>query len=185
MMLALCLTSKNWTLTVIQQGGAEMVKMRTRISEAEVLAAQKGWGDALVELSATYEKSGFDAAKALAEKVIDSAYGYNYGAVLFKPTLAGGAQTFRTTREGALAYFVGGNPSYPDDKGFGIKGWKKVEFVNKAIFRSGSLALSVGNVMFTDKSGTVTTVDKTFAFYKGWDRKLRIIAHHSSLPFSG
>jgi hypothetical protein len=29
--------------------------------------------------------------------VLDSAYGYRQGPVLFKPTLAGGEQTFRTS----------------------------------------------------------------------------------------
>jgi hypothetical protein len=42
------------------------------ITEAEVIAAQKGWCAALVEISATNAKSGQAAAKALAESVIDS-----------------------------------------------------------------------------------------------------------------
>merc|ERR1712187_437154 len=78
---------------------------------------------------------GYDAAKALAEAVIDSAYGYKYGPVLFKPTLAGGKQTFRPTKKGALSYFVGGDSAYPKDTGFGIKGWRKVQFVNSAIWK--------------------------------------------------
>ena len=83
------------------------------ITEAEVLAAQKGWGDALVAISMEYETKGFDAAKDLAEDVLDSAYGYNMGPVLFKPTLAygEGQQTFRTTHDGALSYFVRGAPN--------------------------------------------------------------------------
>ena len=40
-------------------------------------------------------------------------YGYQFGPVLFKPTLTAAPQTFRTTRDGALAYFVGGDPNYP------------------------------------------------------------------------
>ena len=73
------------------------------ITEAEVIAAQAGWCKALVSISQTGEKSGQPAAKALAEKVIDSAYGYQMGTVLFKPTLTTAPQTFRTTRAGALA----------------------------------------------------------------------------------
>merc|ERR1740122_882439 len=119
--------------------------MRSRISEAEVLAAQKGWGDALVNIATTYESQGFEAAKALAETVIDTAYGYNYGPVLFKPTLAGGEQTFRTTRAGALAYFVGGDEKYPADTGFALKGWRSVKIVNAAMFREGSVAITTGN----------------------------------------
>merc|ERR1712039_541735 len=154
------------------------------ITEKEVLAAQKGWGDALVSISMTYEKEGIIAAKELAGQIIDAAYGYNYGPVLFKPTLAGGSQTFRTTREGALAYFVGDNRAYPNDKGFALKGWRKVKIVNSAIFREGNLAITMGNVLITDKNGDVTKVDKTWAFYKGKDGSLRIVLHHSSLPYS-
>jgi hypothetical protein len=155
------------------------------ITEAEVLAAQKAWGDALVSINSTFEKSGQAAAKALAEKVIDAAYGYQYGAVLFKPTLTTAPQTFRTTRAGALAYFVGGDPAFPKDTGFALKGWRSVEIRNAAIVLSGNSAATMGNVMITGKDGKVTTVDKTWKFVKDDAGKLRIVVHHSSLPYGG
>eukprot|EP00418_Pyrodinium_bahamense_P095895 CAMPEP_0179036826 /NCGR_PEP_ID=MMETSP0796-20121207/13813_1 /TAXON_ID=73915 /ORGANISM="Pyrodinium bahamense, Strain pbaha01" /LENGTH=174 /DNA_ID=CAMNT_0020733115 /DNA_START=1 /DNA_END=525 /DNA_ORIENTATION=- len=159
---------------------------RSCITEREVLDAQKAWGDALVDISVTYDEKGWEAAKARAEEIIDAAYGYNVGPVLFKPTLTIQPQTFRTTHESALAYFVGGNKDFPNDTGFALKGWRNVEIVNSAIFREGgNLAVTMGNVILTDKSGQVTTVDKTWAFYKGRDRKVRIVAHHSSLPHTG
>ena len=158
--------------------------VNTSISEAEVLAAQQAWGEALVAISETYAKNGPAAAKALAEQVLDAAYGYNLGPVLFKPTLTEAPQTFRTTKEGALAYFVGGNASYPKDTGFALKGWKKVDVQNAAIFLAGDVASTMGNVTFTDKDGKVTTVDKTWQFRKDDAGKLRIVVHHSSLPFS-
>jgi len=158
-------------------------KFRTRISEEEALAAQQGWGDALIAIAKKYEDEGYEAAKALAEEVIDSAYGYNYGPVCFKPTMSSGDQVFRPTREGALSYFVGRNNNFPRDGGFALKGWRKVEIVNAAFFRSGNYAVTMGNVICTDKDGKVTVLNKTWVFYKGWDRKLRIVAHHSSLPY--
>ena len=80
------------------------------ITVAEIDAAQKAWGNALVKISDTYASSGFDAAKTLAQQVLDAAYGYNVGdAVSFKPTLTYGDLTFRFTNEGALSYFVGRN----------------------------------------------------------------------------
>ncbi len=154
------------------------------ITESEVLAAQKAWGEALVAISTTYDTKGQAAAKALAEKVIDSAYGYQFGPVLFKPTLTVAPQTFRTTRTGALAYFVGGESTFPADKGFALNGWRKVEIKNAAIFISGSTATTMGNVMITDKNGKVTTVDKTWQFLKDDNGKLRIVLHHSSLPYT-
>ena len=163
---------------------AKVPMVNTSISEAEVLAAQKGWGDALVAISEAHAQGGQAAAKALAEKVIDGAYGYNFGPVLFKPTLTEAPQTFRTTREGALAYFVGGNSNFPKDTGFALKGWKKVEVQNAAIFLAGDVATSMGNVMITDKDGKVTMVDKTWKFKKDDAGKLRIVVHHSSLPYA-
>ncbi len=152
------------------------------ITESEVLAAQKAWGDALVAISTTHDEKGKAAAKALAEKVIDQAYGYQFGAVLFKPTLTKRPQTFRTTREGALAYFVGGDPSFPNDTGFALKGWRKAEIRNAGVFIVGNVATTMGNVLITDNNGKVTTVDKTWKFVKDKNGKLRIVVHHSSLP---
>jgi hypothetical protein len=155
------------------------------VSETEVLAAQKGWCQALVDISATNAKSGQTAAKALAEKVIDSAYGYQMGPVLFKPTLTVNPQTFRTTRVGALSYFVGGDSNYPNDSGFALKDWTKCEIDNAAIFIAGDSASTMGKVHFTDKDGNVTTVDKTWKFVKDDAGQLRIVVHHSSLEFTG
>ena len=154
------------------------------ITNDEVLRAQQGWGEALVKIATIYDEKGFEAAKAEAEAVIDGAYGYNIAPVLFKPTLTTGDQVFRTTREGALSYFVGGNPKYPNDGGFAIKGWRKCEIENSAIFLDGNTGTSVGNVIITDKNGDVTKVDKTWTFLKDADGTVRIMAHHSSLPFA-
>ena len=154
------------------------------ISEVEVLAAQKGWCEALVEISATNAKSGPAAAKALAESVIDSAYAYQMGPVLFKPTLTVNPQTFRTTRDGALSYFVGGDPAYPNDSGFALNDWTKCEIDNAAIFIAGDSASTMGKVHFTDKDGNVTTVDKTWQYVKDDAGQLRIVVHHSSLEYT-
>jgi hypothetical protein len=161
------------------------VNVNRAITESEVLAAQKAWGEALVAISTTYDTKGMDAAKELAGKVIDQAYGYQFGAVLFKPTLTVAPQTFRTTRAGALAYFVGGDPTFPMDNGFALNGWRKVEIKNAAIFISGNTATTMGNAILTNKDGKVVTVDKTWQFFKDDNGKLRIVLHHSSLPYTG
>jgi hypothetical protein len=169
---------------IAQQTGAPAPVASHNISEADVLAAQRAWGEALVQISQTYETGGFAAAKATAEKVLDSAYGYNLGPVLFKPTLTVAPQTFRTTREGALAYFVGNDPQFPADTGFALKGWRNVEIRNAAIYLNGDTALTMGNVMITDKNGKVTTVDKTWGYARDDKGALRIVLHHSSLPMT-
>jgi len=164
---------------------AKGIVVNQAISEQEVLAAQQGWCKALVDISTTYEESGQEAAKALAEKVIDAAYGYQMGAVLFKPTLTVNPQTFRTSREGALSYFVGGGTSFPQDSGFALKGWKKCDIDNAAVFVAGDRASTMGKVHFTGKDGKITSVDKTWMFVKDDAGALRIVVHHSSLEYQG
>jgi hypothetical protein len=153
------------------------------LTEAEVLAAQKAWGEALVAIAKEHEAGGHAKAKALASTVLDKAYGYNLGPVLFKPTLTSSPQTFRTTKDGALAYFVGGDSAYPNDKGFALQGWRSVEIKNAAVQIHGDTASTVGNVIMTDKAGKVTVVDKSWTFKKTDDGAIRIVAHHSSLPY--
>ena len=162
---------------------AQALVVNQAITEAEVLSAQKAWCQALVDISTTHVRDGQPAAKALAEKVIDAAYGYQMGAVLFKPTLTVNPQTFRTTRAGALAYFVGGDSAFPKDTGFALKGWTKCEISNAAIFIAGDSATTMGNVSFTGKDGKITTVDKTWKFVKDDAGRLRIVVHHSSLEY--
>ncbi len=164
---------------------ADVVVVNQAISETEVLAAQKGWCQALVDISSTNANSGREAAAELAEKVIDSAYGYQMGTVLFKPTLTVSPQTFRITRAGALSYFVGGDSNYPNDSGFALRDWTKCEIDNAAIIITGSSASTMGKVNLTDSSGNVTTVDKTWKFVKDDAGQLRIVGHHSSLEFTG
>jgi hypothetical protein len=157
------------------------------ITYDEVNAAQQAWCDALVKIGKLKEEGG--DYKAYAEKVLSEAYNYDYGKVFFKPTLAFGDQTFRNDKKGALAYFVGGDPDYPNDKGFALTPWVKARFDNagdrnEGIQIYGSVAITMGNVWVTDKTGKEVMVDKTWVFKKGQDGKLRIIVHKSALPYS-
>ena len=163
---------------------AKGIVVNQAVSEQEVLAAQQACCKALVDIGATYQKNGQAAAKDLAGQVIDAAYGYQLGAVLFKPTLTENPQTFRTTRAGALSYFVGGDPSFPKDSGFALKGWGKCDIDNAAIFIAGDSATTMGKVHLTGKDGKVTSVDKTWKFVKDDSGQLRIVVHHSSLEYS-
>jgi hypothetical protein len=157
------------------------------ITVEEVNAAQQAWCDALVKLGKVHEEGG--DTKALATQILTDAYNYDKGKVFFKPTLAFGKNTFRTTKEGALAYFVGGDPNFPEDKGFAFKPWVKVSYDNTGDNNDGiqiynDIAITMGNVYLTAKDGSQVTVDKTFVFQKGDDGKLRLIVHKSALPFT-
>jgi len=174
------------TAAVMAQSTTPAVQiLDNNISLAQVVKAQEGWCTALLQISADYAKGGITKAKATAAPVIDQAYAYQYGPVAFKPTLASGEQTFRTDREGALAYFVGHNPKFPQDKGFAIKPWRSCKIVNQVIQLNGASATTMGNVIFTDATGGVTSVDKTWTFAKENDGSVRIVLHHSSLNYGG
>lgn len=86
------------------------------ITYEEVNLAQQAWCDALVKIGKLKENGG--DYKTYAEQVLSEAYNYDNGKVFFKPTLAFGNQTFRNDKKGALAYFIGGDPDYPNDNGF-------------------------------------------------------------------
>ena len=150
------------------------------ISLAQVLKAQEGWCTALLQISADYAKGGITKAKATAIKVIDQAYAYQYGPVAFKPTLASGDQTFRTDRK-VPSPICGPQSEIPQDKGFAIKPWRSCRIVNQVIQLNGASATTMGNVIFTDAAGGVTSVDKTWNFMKQADGSMRIVLHHSSL----
>jgi len=152
------------------------------IDRAEVETAQRNWCSALVGIAAESARGG-DAVK-MATEVLSSAYDYDHAGVLFKPTLAHGAQTFRLDKRGALAYFVGGDEMYPDDKGFARKPWVTCEPKVAGVISNGNTAIAMGNVYFTDASGGKVMVDKTFGYVRGKDGQLRIALHHSSLPYA-
>ena len=168
-------------LVYVEEGAQDI------ITYDEINAAQQAWCDALVKIEKLKEEGG--DYKAFAEEVLSTAYNYDNGKVFFKPTLAYGDQTFRNTKKGALAYFVGGDPEYPNDKGFALTPWVKARYdnaggKNEGIQIYGSVAITMGNVWVTDKTGKEVMVDKTWVFKKGKDGKLKIIVHKSALPFA-
>ena len=180
------LTASVFALTVVMGTPAlAAAPPSAQITEPEVRAAEKAWGDALVAISLAYETGGIDKARAPASAVLDAAYGYNLGPVLFKPTLTQEPQTFRLTKAGALAYFVGHDRDYPNDTGFALKHWRSVEVKDVGIQINGNVANTMGKVFMRDRDGKVTVVDKTWVFKKDDAGVVRIILHHSSLPYTG
>ena len=160
----------------------------TAITEAEVNQLQKGWCDAVLAISNAYQNGGYDAAKAKASAVIDTAYAYKFGPVAFKPTYAIGDRTFRTTRDGALAYFVGPDPTIPQfrDKKLGFatyRHWVRCEIKDYVMQLLGNTANTMGRVILTDSQGQTAEPEKTWTFLREIDGSVRIVLHHSSAPF--
>ena len=126
-------------------------------------------------------------AKHVTERNIDELLDlYDYGTarapLLFKPTLA---DVIRFDRKGTQSYFVGGDPSYPNDHGFLNLGWKSVDFNTSAgpIRTAGGLGyMDMGHYTFMDGDGNSTQADYTFVYHK-FDGCVRIALHHSSLTW--
>ena len=138
------------------------------------------WANGIVELGKT--KGDIISSKKLATDFINSLYDFKNGTVQFKPTKASEFQ-FRNDFDSALSYFIGSNPSFAEDAGFALNPWVDVEFKNDSINIFDNLGLAMGNYFFTDLKGEKTKVEYSFV-YRREGESLKIILHHSSLPYS-
>lgn len=154
-----------------------------KISELEISQARQSWGEGLIKISSTFDNEGIDKTKVIANIELDRLYGFEFGPILFKPTLSGGNQTFRTDKEGTLSYFIGQNPKYQSDSGFALKSWKECNSETSSLFIENDIAMWMGWVSLTNQKGEVTKVDKSWGFKRGLDGSLKIVLHHSSLPY--
>jgi hypothetical protein len=166
--------------------GAKSVNQSNPITEDEVNAAQQAWCDALIHIGAVHAEGG--DFRGIASALIDDLYDYAEGTVFFKPTLAYGRNAFRSTKRGALSYFVAGDLEFPEDTGFALKHWVKIWYDNNAaesgIQIHGELAITMGNVYLISAAGEQIMVDKTFVFRRGADGQLRLCVHKSALPYT-
>jgi hypothetical protein len=149
------------------------------ISKTEVVAAQDAWGAGIVKIGEVYLDGG-DHVEA-ASNHIKNHYNYDFGPVLFKPTLAS-IEPFRPTFVSALSYFVGGNDLFPEDGGFAIKPWTNVRFANHKIILNGDMGIAMGHYYFTGLDGNETKVEYTLGFVKS-QNGIKIFLQDSSLPY--
>ncbi|HMP32552.1 MAG TPA: hypothetical protein PKD85_23295, partial [Saprospiraceae bacterium] len=87
-------------------------------------------------------------------------------------------------KEGALAYFIGGNNNYPADKGFKLKPSVKVWYNKLDFILHGDLAILQCKVHFIGADDSHIFVNKSYAFKICDDGRVRIILNQSSLPFT-
>jgi len=148
------------------------------ITKEDVMAAQEAWGDAVVKIG----KADSDEAYKLAKKIAASAYAFDLGPIMFKPTLA--AETpFRPDLEGSVSYFVSGNEKYAEDKGFALKPWSNVRFDNHTVKFFENIAIAMGHYYFTGPDKTETKVEYTKGYVKLPDERVLIFLQDSSLPY--
>jgi len=155
------------------------------ITVAEIREAQTAWGEGLVAISTAFA-NGYNYVD-IAVAVLENLYGYAYGPVLFKPTIAA-AVPFRFDWDGAASYFIGTsapNTIAEDAAGFATNVWTAVSFEDDWTFViTGESAIGMGTVVITDGDGNPVTVQKSMAWFRGSDGNLRLKLHHSSVPFS-
>ena len=172
-------------------------KYKSYITNEEMIAQQEAWcSAALLGISKTYHEKGFKDAKKLASQIIDAWYGYNLlpnkkVPVAFNPTWTYGETTFRTTKRGALSYFVGSDKKFPIDPGFALGApgkdrsqWISCKIKNAVNFAAGNVGFTMGNVMFEAKNGYEGVVDKTWIFVKNPNTgEIKCVLHESATPF--
>ncbi len=152
------------------------------ITQAEVIQAQQEWGEGIIKIGKVFSEKG-DYTQA-AKEHIQNLYGYDLSLVLFKPTLASDHQ-FRETFDAALSYFVAGNETYPEDKGFALAPYVKVRWENSGIINyTCNMAIAMGNYYFTKTDGEEVKVEYTLGYVKDINGRLRIVVHKSALPYN-
>ena len=153
------------------------------ITQEDLSIVRDSWGAGIIAISKAYDEKGIGSATIIADKILDKLYGFELGSILFKPTLSCGKQTFRSDKEGTLSYYLGNNSKYPNDTGFAIKSWSKFESETSSFYSDESVAMWMGWVTLTNKKGEIIKVDKSWGYKKSANGSIKIVLHHSSLPY--
>ena len=147
----------------------------------EIEKAQEKWGNGIVKIGEL--KDTTKECRMFTVAFISKMYDYENGIVQFKPTKASDAQ-FRGDVKSALSYFIGSDSDFSEDSGFALNPWVNVDFENNSINIINDIAIAMGNYFFTDNNGDKTKVEYSFVYKKNDQGDLKIILHHSSLPFA-
>ena len=152
------------------------------MQDADIHNAQANWAQGLIAIGKAYTQ-GEDYV-AIANQHVTALYAYNEPNthVHFKPTRSQQVP-FRPTLESALSYFVGNNPDIPEDGGFALAPWIKIEFNNEGISHLSDCSIAMGSYTFTNAEQVSAEVYYTFAYRQMADGQVKIIAHHSSMPY--
>jgi hypothetical protein len=163
-------------------GVNDLVETSNCITTADIDRAQKAWGDAFISIGDAWNEKQCTGALDAANAALDAAYSFERP-LLFKPTLTMVPHTFRSTREGALSYFIGSCAPVVigNDKGFALgfsagdptdittwKGFTSVRFTNMTYHTGGdycNAAVAEGKMYFSSRlNGEEYSVDKTLVY---------------------
>ena len=154
-----------------------------QITIEEIDKIQKDWADSVIEIGRLWHDK--QSYKEKANQLVSQFYAYDtdHIQVLFKPTRAS-QQPFRMTHKGALSYFIGGDQNFPEDSGFALMPWEKIEFHNQGYYSNHNMATVMGYYDFVDTKKSITSVEYTFGYVRTDTGELKIFSHHSSVPYA-
>ena len=146
--------------------------------EVDIINIQKEWASGIVRMGEL--SNDRDSLESFTSDFLDKIYDFD-NQVLFKPTKAANEQ-FRNTKGSAYSYFIAGDDrECQEDNGFALSNWTEILFDNSNIIINEDIAIAMGNYTFKNEASKIK-VEYSFV-YKNYGNKIKIILHHSSLPY--
>ena len=146
--------------------------------EEDIINIQKEWASGIVKMGKL--SNDRDSLESFTSDFLDKIYDFD-NQVLFKPTKAANEQ-FRNSKGSAYSYFIAGDDrECQEDNGFALSNWTEILFDNSNIIINEDIAIAMGNYTFKNEASKIK-VEYSFV-YKNYGNKIKIILHHSSLPY--
>ena len=146
--------------------------------EEDIINIQKEWASGIVKMGEL--SNDRDSLESFTSDFLDKIYDFQ-NQVLFKPTKAANEQ-FRNSKGSAYSYFIAGDDrECQEDNGFALSNWTEILFDNSNIIINEDIAIAMGNYTFKNEASKIK-VEYSFV-YKNYGNKIKIILHHSSLPY--
>ena len=144
----------------------------------EIIKIQKEWASGIIRMGRLSNER--KSLESFTSDFLDKIYDFN-NQVLFKPTKASNKQ-FRNTKDSAVSYFIAGDDrECEEDNGFALSNWTEILFDNSDIIINEDIAIAMGNYTFKNEA---TNIKVEYSFvYKNYGDIIKIILHHSSLPY--
>ncbi len=144
----------------------------------EIINIQKEWASGIIKMGRL--SNDRESLESFTNDFLDKIYDFD-NQVLFKPTKAA-IQQFRNTKKSAFSYFIAGDDRMcEEDNGFALSNWTEILFDNSNIIINEDIAIAMGNYKFKNESSNIK-VEYSFV-YKNYGEEIKIILHHSSLPY--
>ena len=146
--------------------------------EEDIINIQKEWASGIVKMGEL--SNNRDSLESFTSDFLDKIYDFQ-NQVLFKPTKAANEQ-FRNSKGSAYSYFIAGDDrECQEDNGFALSNWTEILFDNSNIIINEDIAIAMGNYTFKNETSKIK-VEYSFV-YKNYGNEIKIILHHSSLPY--